>query len=173
MRSRLSTLGPAVIAAVLLVASCAPPTAQPALPTSPATDDVCTDKQTGARMSYDEAVQIAENSECTKQGRLKDTHFCNENTGTWWIDMEADEPGCMPACVINVNDKSAEINWRCTGALPPSEEVAESAKPRLTSPVVNPSSQDTLASGNSAFAFDLYQAIRADDGNLFSERQEN
>ena len=167
MRSRLSTLGPAIIAAILLIASCAPPTAEPALPTDPVAGDVCTDKQIGGQMSYDEALRIAENSECTELGRLKDTHFCNENTGTWWIDMEVDKPGCMPACVVNVNDKSAEINWRCTGALPPSDEVAESAKPRLTSLPVDLSTRDKLTFGNTGFAIDLYQAIRGADGNLF------
>jgi len=167
MRSKLPAFGPAVLTAVLLMTSCAPPTGQPSMPTSPAEVDVCVDNQTGARMSYDEAVRIAQSSECTEMGRLKDTYFCNEDTGTWWIDMGADKPGCMPACVINVNDGSAEINWRCTGALLPSEQVAESTKPRLTPLAVDASTRDSLASGNGGFAFDLYQAIRGEEGNLF------
>lgn len=42
-------------------------------------------------------------------------YFCNEGTGTFWIDMNIQKKGCNPACVINIEDKSAEINWRCTG----------------------------------------------------------
>ncbi|MBC8448271.1 MAG: LysM peptidoglycan-binding domain-containing protein [Chloroflexi bacterium] len=82
-------------------------------------EEVCVDKTTGARLSYQEALQIAQDSECLEQGQLKETHFCNENTGTWWIDLDIVEPGCAPACVINVNDNTAEINWRCTGLLWP------------------------------------------------------
>ncbi len=40
---------------------------------------------------------------------------CNEGTKTYWVDLDMERPGCAPACVIDVVDKSAEINWRCTG----------------------------------------------------------
>ena len=43
------------------------------------------------------------------------SYFCNEETGTWWIDLEIKKQGCAPACIIDVNTKKAEINWRCTG----------------------------------------------------------
>ena len=65
-------------------------------------------------MSYEEAVNIAKMSECG-QGALKATHFCNEGTNTWWIDVNLKKEGCNPACVINTETKQAEINWRCTG----------------------------------------------------------
>jgi hypothetical protein len=81
--------------------------------------ETCTDIDTGDGMSYQEALNIAEDSQCTVEGQLKSNHFCNENTGTWWIDLEANLPGCNPACVVDVNTGAAEINWRCTGALPP------------------------------------------------------
>lgn len=48
-----------------------------------------------------------------------------------------------------------------------SGEVIQSEKPRITSPQVNESDLTTLAGGNSAFAFDLYQALKEEDGNLF------
>lgn len=130
------------------------------------------DKETGAKLSYQEALQIAQDSECLEQGQLKETHFCNENTGTWWIDLDTDKPGCMLACVINVNDKTAEINWRCTGALPPSEAVVQSAKQRVTSPDVAASDLAELVAGNSDFAFDLYQAVRGEQGNFFTSSSE-
>ena len=68
-------------------------------------------------MSLDEAVQIAQNSECTEEGILTDKSMYNESTKTWWIDMEIDKPGCAPACVVKEADKTAEINWRCMGLI--------------------------------------------------------
>jgi serpin B len=47
-------------------------------------------------------------------------------------------------------------------------EVLESDLPRNTSPSVNPDDMDALASGNQAFALDLYQALlKEEDGNIF------
>ena len=42
-----------------------------------------------------------------------------------------------------------------------------SEKQRVTSPDLAPSDLRDLVAGNSAFAFDLYQALSAEDGNLF------
>jgi len=50
---------------------------------------------------------------------------------------------------------------------PVSSEVLQSNKQRVTSPVVPQDELETLVDGDSAFAFDLYQALREDDGNLF------
>ena len=61
------------------------------------------------------AKQIAKDSECGD--RLKGNYQCNEVTGTYWIDLDIEEEGCNPACVINLETREAEINWRCTGLL--------------------------------------------------------
>lgn len=79
-------------------------------------EDYCYKNDTGVRMGLSEAKEIAIKSECGN--RLKDTLICNGNTGTWWIDLDIKKEGCSPACVINVETKQAEINWRCTGLLP-------------------------------------------------------
>ncbi|HUX95676.1 MAG TPA: hypothetical protein VMV47_08080 [Bacteroidales bacterium] len=85
------------------------------------TEIYCISNETGTQMTLSEARDIAENSECGTEGSLKDSYVCNEYTGTWWIDFEPliEKPGCYPACVVNVNTKITEINWRCTGAVPP------------------------------------------------------
>ena len=49
----------------------------------------------------------------------------------------------------------------------PPEQLALSEKQRVTSPDVAASDLTDLVDGNSAFAFDLYQALREEDGNLF------
>lgn len=46
-------------------------------------------------------------------------------------------------------------------------EVIQSEKQRITSPEVDEADLTALVSGNSAFAFDLYQALRDNGGNLF------
>lgn len=88
----------------------------------PATGE--TDGQ-GSVMTLDEATAIAENSECVEQGALAGNEAYNEYTDTWWIDLEMKpefaKDYCNPACVISEYTKTAEINWRCTGALPPEE----------------------------------------------------
>jgi len=52
-------------------------------------------------------------------------------------------------------------------AQPVAGEVVQSGKQRVTSPDVNEANLALLVDGNSAFAFDLYQALREEDGNLF------
>jgi len=52
-------------------------------------------------------------------------------------------------------------------AQPVAGEMIQSDKHRVTSPDVNEAERRTLSDGNSAFAFDLYQALREEDGNLF------
>lgn len=81
-----------------------PPTANP---------EMCNTE--GGRMTLGEAMVIASQSECAEEGALLDIHQCNTETGTWWIDIDADRPGCRPACVIDIESRTAEINWRCTG----------------------------------------------------------
>jgi serpin B len=49
----------------------------------------------------------------------------------------------------------------------PGGELAMSAKPRVISPHVATSDLTALVDGNTAFAFDLYQALREQEGNLF------
>lgn len=74
-------------------------------------------------LSYEETVLIAEASECTEKGDLTDGVIHNTDTATWWIDLqmrpEFEEENCNPACVVDEVTKTAEINWRCTGLLPP------------------------------------------------------
>ena len=50
---------------------------------------------------------------------------------------------------------------------PPPGTTAQSDKVRAKLPAVSASDLADLAVGNSAFAFDLYQALRSGDGNLF------
>jgi serpin B len=52
-------------------------------------------------------------------------------------------------------------------AQPVGGEVLKSDKERITSPDASTSEQALLVEGNSAFAFELYQAFKGEEGNLF------
>ena len=52
-------------------------------------------------------------------------------------------------------------------AQPVAAEIVKSEKQRVTSPDVNKADLISLVAGNSGFAFDLYQAVKNVDGNLF------
>ena len=79
-------------------------------------EEFCQKKDTDIKLTLSEAKEIAIQGQCGD--KLKDTYICNEVTGTWWIDLDIEKEGCSPACVINVETKTAEINWRCMGLLP-------------------------------------------------------
>lgn len=79
------------------------------------TEDSCQDGE-GHVLTISDAKNIAKDSECGDD--FKETYMCNENTGTYWIDLEIEKEGCNPACVVNLETRKAEINWRCTGAIP-------------------------------------------------------
>ncbi len=78
-------------------------------------EEFCSKKDTQELLTLADAKQIAINSECGD--RLKEPSICNQDTGTWWIDLDIEKEGCNPACVIDVITKEASINWRCMGAI--------------------------------------------------------
>jgi len=81
-------------------------------------DEYCTKKDTTTKMSYQEALNIASasTSPCMAEGKLMTQHTCNES-GYWWIDFKPTtvKKDCNPACVVDIVNKTVEINWRCTG----------------------------------------------------------
>lgn len=72
------------------------------------------------KMGEAEARTIAEKT-CIKGGEALQGGIYNENSKTWWFDanLNSTKPGCNPACVVSAETKTAEVNWRCTGAILP------------------------------------------------------
>ncbi|MFH1759297.1 MAG: hypothetical protein ABH822_01900 [Patescibacteria group bacterium] len=72
-------------------------------------------------LTLDEALAIAGESVCVTEGDLTEVSVRNDETNTWWIDLAMKEEfvqeGCAPACVVNDMEQTAEVNYRCTGAL--------------------------------------------------------
>ena len=83
--------------------------------------EVCQKKGTKLAMPVSEALQIAKASPCAAEGIVQEGNMCNDFTGTVWFDMKMNVPkeGCNPACVVNIESRAAEINWRCTGLIQP------------------------------------------------------
>jgi hypothetical protein len=142
VKAKLVTLGFVAILGAVILTGCGSTAAQPGDSEKVQGED-CRDADTGATLSYQEAADIAQESECLEQGQLKEMHFCNEGTGTWWIDLDIDKPGCAPACVVNVSDRTAEINWRCTGLVPPTSD--EAAQYEVTVQFNTSATQDDLS----------------------------
>jgi len=85
------------------------------------TDDKLDNNKIEPEITIENALEIATNSECTEKGVLSENYSHNAITNTWWIDLtmkpEFENQLCSPACVVNEITKTAEINWRCTGAI--------------------------------------------------------
>ncbi len=119
MKKRIQFIAVLAVLGIILMSGC--------LEEPQPVEKFCVKSETGEKLSLSEAKEIARASECGDQ--LKDAYFCNEITGTWWIDLDMEKEGCNPACVVNVVTKTAEINWRCTGViLPPEEKAVEVAR---------------------------------------------
>lgn len=73
-------------------------------------------------LTLEQAREIAQNSDCMLEGNLTIEKMYNDATNTWWFGMDIEKEGCDPACVVDENTESAQINWRCTGVIPPENE---------------------------------------------------
>ena len=97
---------------------------------------ICVSQKTQNKLTLKEALEIAER-DCGSLGKIdiSKENNCNKITGTWWLGFKPNEPkgGCNPACVVNVDTKKAEINWRCTGALPPPTHPTSTIETETTS----------------------------------------
>jgi len=63
-------------------------------------------------MSFSEARQIAEQSECIEHGNLTEGGYFT-GTNKWWIKMDVIRKGCNMVCEVDPIEKTAKINWRC------------------------------------------------------------
>jgi len=76
-------------------------------------------------MSYDDAVKIAQRSACVQHGMIGNYSRYDMNQHFWWIELKnVDQPGCGAACIVYGVNRSAEINWMCTGLILPIEDKA-------------------------------------------------
>jgi NlpE N-terminal domain len=120
--------------AVMVIVVAVPVFSAPAPQNSAATTATPTPK-----LSEAEARRIAEQSDCAKQGAIKETEGYNANSDTWWFSLGTPRGGCNPACVVSATTKAAEINWRCTGLVQPQAVETPAAAPtRIIMPTTTP-----------------------------------
>lgn len=57
---------------------------------------------TESKLSIEAAMVIAQNGECVQEETLTGNYVHNEDTRTWWIDLDlyTEREGCNPACVV-------------------------------------------------------------------------
>lgn len=60
---------------------------------------------------------LSKSNEILKTGILDfENAYYNETTNAWWINiLDSGKEDCMPAAVIDLDDNTTEINWRCMG----------------------------------------------------------
>jgi serpin B len=83
--------------------------------------------------------------------------------GTYYIDVTGDDKTGMDDAILILRILAGIAEAPSETAI----ETAQSDKPRNTSPAVSETDLQALVSGNTNFAFDLYQELSATDGNLF------
>jgi len=74
-------------------------------------------------MTEQEALEIANSTKICRMCGFDGVNFCNNNTGTWWLELNysSDNSSCDPVCVVDITNRSLlEINYRCTGLELPS-----------------------------------------------------
>lgn len=92
-------------------------------------DSVEHEKVSSSTFSESEARIIAE-SVCIKGGETLGVGKYNDGTKTWWYDanLNTTQEGCKPACVVDEVSQTAEINWRCTGLVIPTDKTPTSSE---------------------------------------------
>lgn len=83
--------------------------------------------ETPCKLGEADAYGVAQASACKDEGDVSRADaIYNENSMTWWFNIQANRPGCSPACVVS-NNRSVEINWRCTGLITYTVKIANSS----------------------------------------------
>ncbi len=182
MRSKLFNSGMVLVLIALIISACGPATGEPTpLPTEvPSGEEIVVPDPVRARdaaLAYLATAYpgqapapglawIAE--ETTPEGLVGSTSF--QYTAEDW-DISVSFPVVAPeATIYQVVVVNTATGFRWEGELSATLQVKEIAAPaeRPTTPVeVDEADLADLVQGNSAFAFDLYQALRAEGGNLF------
>ncbi len=127
--------------------------------------DFCGKIDSVNKMSLDEAIEIANLSECVAEGTLGETSVCNSSSGTWWIDLELEKEGCAPACVVNTETRTAEINWRCTGLIMQDEKNGPMVEKIIFKQIASENVLESIASGEIDYYLDSVNANNEIESN--------
>jgi hypothetical protein len=75
----------------------------------------------GGILKESDARAIAQSACITGTGETLTSGSYNGVTKTWWFDAKVNsaKPGCNPVCIVSEETKTAEMNLRCEGGVPP------------------------------------------------------
>jgi hypothetical protein len=78
-------------------------------------------------LSPEAARVVAESGPCSSEGTVGTVTYRNDESHTWWFNFTPTFPksGCNPACVVDEQNNSSSVNWRCTGLVEPSLSQAD------------------------------------------------
>ena len=83
--------------------------------------------ETPCKLTETQAFGVAEAGLCQDAGKINRANAAyNDNSLTWWFDIQSNRTGCSPACVV-YNNRTSEINWRCTGLITYTVKTANSS----------------------------------------------
>jgi serpin B len=183
MKRRIQTLTLLLLLAALVASACAPATAPPR-PSPLATPEPgqvpAPDPANGRDAAlaylgqhYDLALppDPAWDEEVVTPDEAVGAHAVEYTTGGSDATVEVSMPVVAPQNVVYtvvVDDPATGLRWE--GKVDAYGNVTETDLPlgeRETAPQVAGDDLQDLAAGNSAFAFDLFQALRGEEGNLF------
>lgn len=121
-------------------------------------------------ISPEEAKLIALESQCAEKGTVASEGLYNSNSKTWWFNLavkdEFKQEGCNPACVVSEGDKTAEINWRCTGANSSKDDLIRVSMPKPGQVVKSPFLIEGEARGTWYFEADFPIRLVDANGNI-------
>lgn len=121
-------------------------------------------------MSIEDARLIASASQCSGKGSINSEGTYNSNSKTWWFDLnvknEFKQEGCNPACVVFAENKTAEVNWRCTGLNLPINDSINVFNPKANQIVKSPLLIEGEAKGTWYFEASFPIKIVDANGNI-------
>lgn len=62
-------------------------------------------------LTRSDAALIAETSSCMECRSLSGRSFCNDNFGSWWIEIETNQTDKKAFCVIDAETRKAIVYW--------------------------------------------------------------
>ncbi len=154
------------------------PSSEPAGPTPGLGDAPDPDRGRDAALAYLDrqyGLEMPRDSnwaeEVVTPEKLVGSHAVEYTSANWDGMVQVSMPVVAPQYVVYtvvVNDPATGFEWE--GKVDAMGNVSETVPPqgeREAAPQVSENVLQALAAGNSVFAFDLYQALRREEGNLF------
>ena len=116
-------------------------------------------------MTFEEAREIAGQSECVEEGNLTVGGYYS-GTNIWQVKMDVIRKGCSMVCSVNPITKEAYIDWRC-GEINNFTECVAAGHP-TTPPVPGGYAECKTPDGRIFYSGEKEESLCARNGEIFS-----